>query len=426
MSSNKKLTIGTSGFVYSAAKGLEPRKGENLFGQLAHDFNEHEFVASGRGWPVKTKGYNWSDMPQFYQSLDIYVCTSLIEGIGYGPLEAMACGIPVVIPKDVGIFDELPDLENLHRYTAGDYDSLKQALSDAIDNVQNNAVNVPSLVSAVKKYTKENWINDHTKVFENHLYGIQELPPVYPYANKACIFYVAYGKPALDCVQRAIISAKKFLPDIPVVLVSNKSGFGEDIHIYHDDTDIGARSVKTQIYNLCPKEFEYILYLDADTEIVSSDVMCFFEFLQDGWETIFCINPVQYVLTREMRRPDNQEEIDELFEFHGTDEMLQLNGGVFAFRRNNRTEKLFNTWFTEWNKYGARDQAALDRAYYNNPVKLYVLGNEWNTITRYIDASLSAGILHYPLTARRHRGRISGRLDSNEAWASIHGTQEDF
>lgn len=425
---SNKIIVGTSGFTYPASKGLTPRKGENLMYLLSQDeiFSDCEFIASGRGWPVKTVGYSWENMHKFYQGLDIYVCTSLIEGIGYGVLEAMACGIPVVIPRDVGIFDELPNLENLHRYTAGDYDSLKQALLEAVNNHKINAINIPSLRSAVSRYTQEQWINDHTTVFEQFLYGVKDLPPKASWHGKACIFYVAYGEPALECVERAIYSAKKYLPDIPVVLVSDKSGFGEDIFIEHKDTDIGARSVKTQIYELAPKEFEYVLYLDADTEIVSSDVTCLFQFLEDGWEFVICINPAQYVLVREMSRPDNKEEFEELVQFLGTDELVQPNGGVFSFRRNERTEKLMKTWHIEWDKHGKRDQAALDRALYNYPVKTYILGTNWNTITRYLDASTSSGILHYPMSARRHKGRIQGRLDSTEAWASIHPSREEF
>lgn len=421
---SEKLTIGTSGFTYNSK-----RKGESLYGRLALDstFSDCEFVASGRGWPVRTRGYSWDDMQKFYQSLDVYVCTSMIEGIGYGVLEAMACGIPVVIPIDVGIFDELPDLENLHRYKAGDYNDLKRALLEAIDKVKINAVNVPSLRSATLKYSADAWVNDHKTVFENFLYGVQDLPPENKsWHNKACIFYVAYGKPALDCVKRAIVSAKKYLPEIPVVLVSDKSGYGEDIYIYHTDDDIGARSVKTSIFDLAPKEFEYVMYLDADTEIISSDMSNLFDILQDGWEVIFAFNPAQYVLVREMMRPDNQDEISHLVDFLGTDEMLQLNGGMFVYRVNERTKKFFDTWQSEYVRYFKRDQASLDRAYYKYPVKMYVVGEEWNTITRYTSAERSAALLHYPLSARRFRGRISGKLNSIEAWASVYPTKEDF
>jgi hypothetical protein len=104
----------------------------------------------------------------------------------------------------------------------------------------------------------------------------------------------------------------------------------------------------------------------------------------------------------------------------GTDELLQLNGGVFAFRRNERMAAVMRGWHDEWQRWGKRDQAALDRVLYSTPVRVYVLGNEWNTITRYVNAERTAGVLHYPMTARRWRGRIEGRLDGSEAWAAVH------
>lgn len=45
------------------------------------------------------------DMPAYYNSLDLYVCPSAIEGTPNPVLEAMACGVPV-ISTDVGIVPE--------------------------------------------------------------------------------------------------------------------------------------------------------------------------------------------------------------------------------------------------------------------------------------------------------------------------------
>ncbi|MFP1644827.1 glycosyltransferase family 4 protein [Pontitalea aquivivens] len=46
------------------------------------------------------------DMPDWYRALDIYVAPQRWEGFGLTPLEAMACGVPVVA-TDVGAFREL-------------------------------------------------------------------------------------------------------------------------------------------------------------------------------------------------------------------------------------------------------------------------------------------------------------------------------
>lgn len=47
----------------------------------------------------------FEEMPDFYRNLDIFVCTSAMEGTPNPVLEAMACGIPVV-SSDVGIVNE--------------------------------------------------------------------------------------------------------------------------------------------------------------------------------------------------------------------------------------------------------------------------------------------------------------------------------
>lgn len=411
----ERRVVGTSGMVYPGG-----RKGERLLARLARDLPEVDWVASGSGWPIRTTHYTWDQMPDFYRALDVYVCTSQVEGIGYGPLEALACGIPVVIPRGVGVFDELPDLENLHRYTAGDYTSLKAAVEEALKRLNEGGYNPTSLRGVVARYTAEAWQESHVEAFESLLYDVERHPAKHPWHGKACVYYVAYGDPARECVKRAIASVHQHMPGLPCVLVSDTPlNAGEDIFISHKDEDIGGRSVKTQMYDLAPAEFEYVLYLDADTEVVA-DISFLFQVLEDGWSLVICTNPGKYAVCSNMRRPDNSEEVNRTFAVMGGEEFIQLNGGVMAFRRSEATTRFFRAWHSEWLKWAARDQAALLRALYDEPIRVYVLGNEWNTITRYCSADITAGILHYPMTARRWRGRINGRLDSGEAWAAVH------
>jgi hypothetical protein len=98
---------------------------------------------------------------------------------------------------------------------------------------------------------------------------------------------------------------------------------------------------------------------------------------------------------------------------------MQLNGGVFGFQRSPRTSAFFDAWLAEWHKYGKRDQGALLRALRTHPLKMWVLPQQWNHITRYEDGREEAAILHFPMTARRWRGQIAGRIDSPEAWAAV-------
>ena len=46
-----------------------------------------------------------NEMPNYYNSIDLYICTSKTEGTPNPVLESMACGVPV-ISTDVGIVPE--------------------------------------------------------------------------------------------------------------------------------------------------------------------------------------------------------------------------------------------------------------------------------------------------------------------------------
>ena len=55
-----------------------------------------------------------NEISQWYQSLDLFVAPQRWEGFGLTPLEAMACGVPVLATR-VGAFEELVlDLSLIH------------------------------------------------------------------------------------------------------------------------------------------------------------------------------------------------------------------------------------------------------------------------------------------------------------------------
>ena len=77
---------------------------------------------------------SFEDMPDFYRQLDVFVCTSAIEGTPNPVLEAMACGIPVV-STDVGIVAEVfGDLQK--RFIIAEPDPVKFA--DAVAELARN------------------------------------------------------------------------------------------------------------------------------------------------------------------------------------------------------------------------------------------------------------------------------------------------
>ena len=115
--------IGVSGLA-------SPRKLPALAQRLYAD--SYDVVAAGTNWDVPGDYVAYEDMPAFYRSLDVYLCTALIEGIPAPPLEALACGTKVVLPRGAGMLDELPEAPGVRHYTAGDYDDMRRAVDEAL------------------------------------------------------------------------------------------------------------------------------------------------------------------------------------------------------------------------------------------------------------------------------------------------------
>lgn len=417
---NAKPRIGVSGYVDKRS----PRKNAYMVKILAEKFGDrYEIVASGAGWSVPTKLYPYSELPIFYNSLDALICVSSIEGIPMPPLEAMACGVPVVIPHGVGLLDELPMMDGIARHTADNFETLVEAIERTLHTKHDPAALRDVIAEC---YTARNWRDDHRAAFEavtnkKETARVTATKPAKRESDrhgKRGVYYVAYGTAARNCAQGAMASFRQHMPGVEIALASNQPLGEEDVFIKQPDEDIGGRSVKTKIYDVTPVDWQYVLYLDADTEIIAP-IHFIYELLEDGFDFVICKNPGKYHTARQMIRSDNKDECDATFEKIGTDELIQLNGGVFAFQRNARTEAFFRMWHAEWLRWGKRDQAALLRALFAHPLKVMVLGNEWNTITRYDNAERSAGILHYPMTARRWRGMVHHRSDSDEAWKMV-------
>ena len=73
-----------------------------------------------------------ADLSDWFRALDLYVAPQRWEGFGVTPLEAMACGVPV-IATTVGVFDELlVDGETGRLVSPGDASQLCAAVGEAL------------------------------------------------------------------------------------------------------------------------------------------------------------------------------------------------------------------------------------------------------------------------------------------------------
>lgn len=163
--------VGISGMNYK-----DGRKGEDLYLRLVEAIRGRHmggfrWAASGRGWPVHgSRWRDWDEMPAFYGGLDIYLCTSRVEGIPMPPLEALRCGTAVVIPTGVGMLDELPEMPGIERYKPGIPEDMERALLVVWDQYKQDQVEPGSLCSAVAEYTPEAWCEDIRAGLDEH-YG---------------------------------------------------------------------------------------------------------------------------------------------------------------------------------------------------------------------------------------------------------------
>ncbi len=230
------------------------------------------------------------------------------------------------------------------------------------------------------------------------------------------VYVVAFGLPARACADRLMRSVKLHMPEIPIALCAAEPIGPEDVLLAQADTDVGGRRAKLLAYELAPAEWQSVLYLDADTELVAP-VYPLFEWVEDGWEFVICRDVGETL--HSFARKGNLQELREVEAAVGTLFAAQYNGGVWAFRRCPAVARFMARWRVEWEIHAQRDQGALIRALYAEPVRILLLGSEWNTFPKYTPTVTTAGILHYPMEARRWAGKLPGRIDNAAAWAVV-------
>ncbi len=412
---NTRPVIGLSGYTYGNG-----RKGENVIRATLGSkvAGRVEWRASGRGWPVPTRGYTWAEMPSFYQGLDVLVCPSLVEGGPMPVLEALSCGVRVVVPRGVGLIDELPEMEGIHRYERGDAASLVTALEQAA--FPERPADRDQLRAAVAKHSVEAFVEAHQRAFDETFSIKTHAVDRGSQAGKGQrgIYCVAFGELARKAAAHMMATVRQHMPDVPICLGAARRIGPEDVFVRLEDSDAGARRAKLMAYEVTPPEWQTVLYLDADTEVVAP-VYRLFEWCEDGWELVICTDIQSMETLHVFGHKATREEVAETMRLVGTEHTLQYNGGVWAFRRCEATERFFRRWRAEWERWAQRDQGALLRALHTEPIKVWLLGNQWNTFPRFQPDLQTAGILHWPGKARRWTGAIPGRIDGPAAWRMV-------
>lgn len=94
---------------------------------------EAQIAASGHADRFHLLGYR-SDTIALYEAMDLYVLSSLREGLPNVLLEAMAMEVPVVATKIAGVPKLIQDRENGLLVNSGSVDELEQAIKEILKN----------------------------------------------------------------------------------------------------------------------------------------------------------------------------------------------------------------------------------------------------------------------------------------------------
>ena len=73
-------------------------------------------------------------LPLDYQASDLCVQASREEGLGFSPLEALACGVPVIAAAVGGLKETIVDGQTGWTYRVGDVEALAGCIADALDS----------------------------------------------------------------------------------------------------------------------------------------------------------------------------------------------------------------------------------------------------------------------------------------------------
>ena len=190
------------------------------------------------------------------------------------------------------------------------------------------------------------------------------------------IVLISSGKQYSEEACRAAKQSKKYMPGIPVTLFTDTPVQCHAIDQFELIESKGPYANKLYFAGRSP--YERTLYLDTDAYVVA-DVSEVFDML-DRFDFLACHSPYR----ESYRQPDVPESFPE------------YNGGVFAYRRNDKTARMFANWiriyehdqeqkqdwvFPEGAKLFSKsltDQPALRRAMYESDVRIGTLPAEYN------------------------------------------------
>ena len=136
-----------------------------MFGKKADNLNfyglenEVEYHFS----PVK------GDLRRIYNSCDIFLFSSLEEGFGMPPMEAMACGIPVVATNVGALPEYATDGETVLLSLPGDVEAMAKNIIELIENKSKRDLIMAKALKRIRNFTWEGATGELEKIFKKYI-----------------------------------------------------------------------------------------------------------------------------------------------------------------------------------------------------------------------------------------------------------------
>ena len=131
-----EIIVGWVGNSKWGGDGIDHKGIETIIEPVIQSLREEGYSVRGHYADRHVKWIPHSEMNDYYNSIDIYVCASDIEGTPNPVMEAMACGLPI-ISTNVGIVpDVFGSFQQEYILPFRTKEELKAKLKDLIENSQ--------------------------------------------------------------------------------------------------------------------------------------------------------------------------------------------------------------------------------------------------------------------------------------------------
>ncbi|WP_018527149.1 hypothetical protein [Alkalispirochaeta alkalica] len=195
--------------------------------------------------------------------------------------------------------------------------------------------------------------------------------------NSFGVTYVAFGRPYLAMALASLETLKKHSPNVPCCMMTNVTDRVPELSFWDNTKDIWSyypeESKKNRLYKTgldMFSPFDKTLYLDCDI-LVWEDIAVAEKYL-DYFD--ICVKP-----QRRGQRSPKWGACTVLDKTFRVAELPHWNGGVFMFRKNEKTRNFFHLWNRYYQDYGIPvDQVSLVDAIFRSDCRLLSLDNRWN------------------------------------------------